>query len=118
MVQIYDFLSRQPLSKLKQHNYEQNDKIIEQHGKYIGVLTKQRTESLREIIDLMKLKKNQIKQLVSEFEELRSGYDEMVQEAVSFLEAKKNGVDFDPETWDFYVDVKGHSWVVKKEKED
>ncbi|BFH67373.1 hypothetical protein J27TS7_16280 [Paenibacillus dendritiformis] len=113
LAQIYDFLSRQPLSKLKQHNNEQSDKIIEQHGKYIGVLTKQRTESLRQIIDLLELKKNQIEQLMSEFEELQSGYDEMVIEAVNFLEAKKNGVDFDPETWDFYVDVKGHCWVVK-----
>ncbi|WP_435924464.1 hypothetical protein [Paenibacillus sp. DYY-L-2] len=116
MAQIYDFLSRQPLSRLKYHDYEQNDRIIEQHGKYIGVLTKQRTESLREIIDLIELKKKQIEQLMSEFEELRSGYDEIVLEAVSFLGAKKNGVDFDPETWDFYVDVKGHCWVVNNNK--
>lgn len=116
MAQIYDFLSRQPLSRLKHHDYEQNDRIIEQQGKYIGVLTKQRTESLREIIDLMELKKKQIEQLMSEFEELRSGYDEMVLEAVSFLGAKKNGVDFDPEIWDLYVDVKGHCWVVNNNK--
>ncbi|WP_127505967.1 hypothetical protein [Paenibacillus humicus] len=116
LAQIYDFLSRQPLNKLKQHNYEQNDRIIEQHGKYIGVLTKQRTETLREIIDLMELKKKQIEQLMSEFEELRSGYDGMVLEAVSFLGAKKNGIDFDPETWDFYVDVKGHCWVINNNK--
>ncbi|MDU5141880.1 MAG: hypothetical protein E6230_06845 [Paenibacillus dendritiformis] len=112
MAQIYDFLSRQSLSKLKQHNYEHNDKIIEQQGKYIGVLTKQRTESLRQTIDMMELKKNQIEQLMSEFGKLRSGYDEMVIEAVNFLGAKKNGVNFDPEKWGLYVDVEGHCWVV------
>jgi hypothetical protein len=47
VAEIYDFLSRKALFELVKHNFKQNDEIVEQYGKYIGVLTKQRTESLR-----------------------------------------------------------------------
>lgn len=114
MAEIYDFLSRKSQFDLVNHNFKQNDEFVEQNGKYIGVLTKLRTESLRKTIDMMEFKKNQIEQMMLEYEELQIGYEEMVNEAVNFLGVKKNGVDFEPEVWDFYVDVKGHCWVVRK----
>lgn len=64
----------------------------------------------------MEFKKKQIEKLMSEYEELRCGYEEMVMEAVNFLWVKDNGVDYNPEVWDFYVDMKGQCWVVNKRK--
>jgi len=64
VAKIYDFLSRKALFELVNHKFKQNDEIVEQHGKYIGVLTKQRTESLRQTIDMTEFKKNQIEQLM------------------------------------------------------
>ncbi|GIO35764.1 hypothetical protein J41TS12_06250 [Paenibacillus antibioticophila] len=60
----------------------------------------------------MNFKKHQIQQLMFEYEHLSCEYDEMVMEALDFLDAKNNGVYFYPETWDFYIDVKGHCWAV------
>lgn len=114
MAQIYDFFSRKHSTDLIKHEYKNNDEVVEKHGKYIGVLTKQRTDSLRRTIDLMEFKKSQIEKLMSEYEELRCGYEEIVMEAVNFLRVKDNVDDYDPEVWDFYVDVKGHCWVVQK----
>ncbi|RUS44560.1 hypothetical protein [Cohnella sp. AR92] len=114
MGKIFDFLSHKAQFELINHNFKHNDEIVEKHGKYIGVLTKQRTESLRQTIDMMEFMKKQVEQLMSEYEELRCGYEEMVMEAVNFLGAKDNIVEYDPEGWDFYVDVKGHCWVIKK----
>ncbi|MEK4449441.1 MULTISPECIES: hypothetical protein [Paenibacillus] len=75
MAEIYDFLSRKAQFELVKHNFKQNDELIEQHGKYIGVLTKPRTESLRKRIDMMGFKKNQIEQMMVEYEELQLGYN-------------------------------------------
>jgi hypothetical protein len=38
--------------------------------------TKKRTTSLRQTIDMLEFKKNQIELLVSEYEELRCGYED------------------------------------------
>jgi hypothetical protein len=113
VAEIYDFLSRKSQFDLVKHNFKQNDEFVEQHGKYIGVLTKQRTESLRKTIDMMEFKKNQIEKMMTEYEVLQLGYNEMVTDGVSFLGVRNNGVEYDPEVWEFYVDVKGHCWVVK-----
>lgn len=116
MAKIYDFLSGKSQVALVKHDFKQNDALVEQHGKYIGVLTKQRTESLRQTIDMMEFKKQQIELLMSEYEEIRCGYAEMVSESMNFLGAKNNGVDYDPEVWEFFVDREGHCWVVKNIK--
>jgi len=114
MAKIYDFLSRKSQYELVKHDFKQNDELVGEHGKYIGVLTKQRTKSLRQTIDLMEFKKKQIEQLMSEYDELLCGYEELVNEAMSFLGAINNGVNYNPEVWNFYVDAKGHCWVIQK----
>lgn len=53
MAKIYDFLSYRSQIELVQHDFKHNDEVVEKHGKYIGVLTKQRTDSLRRTIDMI-----------------------------------------------------------------
>ncbi|GMK39112.1 hypothetical protein PCCS19_21660 [Paenibacillus sp. CCS19] len=65
---------------------------------------------------MMEFKKSQIEQMMLEYEEIQIGYEELVNEAVSFLGVRNNGVEFAPKIWDLYVDVKGHCWVIKIEK--
>ena len=117
MAEIYDFFSRKNFNKLIDHNHMQNKEIIMQHGRYIGVLTKQQTHSLRNTIDMLIFKISQVEMLMFEYEDLRSDYEEMVVDPVSFLEASKNGVAYNSEDSEFYVDQKGHCWVVKKNRQ-
>jgi len=113
LTEIYDFFSRKNLYKLVSHDIKQNSEVVSRHGKYIGVLTKQQTRSLRQTIDLVQFKKNQLELLIFEYEEIRSEYEQMSLDAVAFLDAKKNGVNFNLDEWDLFVDLDGHCWVVK-----
>lgn len=113
MAELYDFFSRKHIKNLMEHNNKQNDLVIAQLGKYIGVLTKQQTNSIRSTIQLLELKKDQIEMLMSEYDALQLDYKQMVKNAMSFLEVRKNGVDYSFEEWEFYVDKDGHCWVVK-----
>ncbi|SFM52930.1 hypothetical protein SAMN03159341_14314 [Paenibacillus sp. 1_12] len=116
MDEIYDFFSRKSFNKLVDHDYEHNAETIEKHGKYIGVLTKQQTQLLRSTFDMLLFNKNQVEMLMSEYEDLRSDYEQKAFDAVIFLRASKNGVDYNSEDWELYVDVKGHCWIIKKEQ--
>jgi hypothetical protein len=110
MADVYDFFSRRNLKKLVQDSYEENTQVIEEKGRYIGVLTKTKTKSLRDTMHMMNIKKGQIENLMNDFQQLCAEYGQMEAAAIMFLEVHKNGVEYSSEEYDLYVDKDGHCW--------
>ncbi|MEO3946208.1 hypothetical protein [Gorillibacterium sp. CAU 1737] len=115
MTDIYDFFSRRNLRKLVQNSYEENAQLIEEKGRYIGVLTKTKTQSIRITIHMMDIKRGQIENLMNDFQQLCTEYEQMAEAAIKFLKVHKNRVEYNSEEYDLYVDQDGHCWVAKKE---
>jgi len=114
MADIYDFISRRNINKLLQDFHEENAQIIEEKGRYIGVLTKTQTKSLRDTMHMMNIKKGQIENLLNDFQQLFAEYEQMAEAAIKNLEVHKHGVEYNSEEYDLYVDKDGHCWLVKK----
>ncbi|WP_339192783.1 hypothetical protein [Paenibacillus sp. FSL W8-1287] len=115
MADVYDFYSRRNFRQLALQDYGKNDEIVMTHGKYVGCLPQQQAKSILGIMSLMTAKKEQIDSLMAEFSKLQEVYNSNAIDSLLFLKAEANGINFDPETYELYVDVKGHCWVVKNE---
>lgn len=116
MADIYDFYSRKSFKQLTQQNYGKNDETVLEFGKYVGCLPHQKAKSILNIMSLMTAKKAQIETLMAEYSEMQEYYNGRAIDSLIFLNAKANGVNFELGTYELYVDVKGHCWVVKTEK--
>lgn len=113
MTDVYDFYSRKNFNHLAQQDYEKNDEMVIKNGKYVGCLPQQQAKSILKIMSIITAKKAQIEALMAEYSNLQEVYNSKAADSLLFLNAKANGVNFDPETYELFVDVKGHCWVVK-----
>jgi len=111
---IYDYFTKKQFDQISHQDYAENERVIEAYGKYIGVLTRQQAQALRNTMDILVAMQAQIENLMQEYKLLLTEYNKMVIDATRFLEAERKGVKYSPETYDLYVDKDGHCWVVPK----
>lgn len=116
MADVYDFYTRRNFKQLALQDYEKNDETVMNQGKYVGCLPQQQAKSILNIMSLMIAKKEQIESLMAEYSELQEVYHSRAIDSLLFLNAEANGMNFNPETYELYVDVKGHCWVVECRK--
>jgi len=113
MDNVYDFFSRRNMRDLAQQDYKRNEETVNERGRYIGVLPKNETKVVRDLVDQLGRKKAQIDQLVAEWNTLYEGYAFMMSGVLALLNVDMD--EFHPETDDIYVDKDGHVWIVKRE---
>jgi len=117
MADVYDFFSRKNFVEILKQSVPKNDKVLENPGKYVGVLTKEQTKSHIEVLNLLHAKKAQIEFLTEEFNQIWEGYDQMVFNTLAFLRVKAMGVEYDNGKHELIVDIKGHCWVRNRDNQ-
>lgn len=108
---IVDFFTGQSYEKVVGKNSRSNDDIADKYGVYLGVLKQQDTKEIRELIDALNFKQEQVNQLTAERDWL---YDEMqtfLEYCLDYLpEARTKNIDFDKDI--VMVDMYGHTFLI------
>src|SRR5690554_580023 len=81
VIDFFTWRSSHDISKLS----KEDESILNEKGKYLGVLIKRDAEKIRNITDSLNLKKEQIDYLMFEWEGLQQQYTAMLSNALSFL---------------------------------
>jgi GMP synthase PP-ATPase subunit len=118
MADVYDFFSRKNFVEVLKQSFPKNDLVLENPGKYVGVLTKEQTKSHREVLNLIHAKRAQIEFLTEEFNQIWEVYDQMVLNTLAFLRVKAIGVEYDNRKHELIVDIKGHCWVRNRDRDN
>lgn len=113
MGEVRDFFTGSRMDDLVKQNNKENDGIVSQFGRYVGVLPQFKSDSLRNKMNYMSQKRTQLIALQSEYQMLCDDYEETLLDVSKFLEIPYNQAA--PLTHDFYIDSKGHCWIVKIE---
>jgi hypothetical protein len=50
---IYDYFTKKQFDQISHQDYAENERVIEAYGKYIGVLTRQQAQALRNTMDIL-----------------------------------------------------------------
>jgi hypothetical protein len=112
MSKVIDFFSRKPLDVISKR-IRADDNWVDEHGKYIGVLTKRDCKRLREILNEMALLYEQKEKILHLWNQANERYYSKLSYCLTYLEEhtpeeKKVNLGKD----EIYIDENGHVWVV------
>jgi len=107
MSKIISIQSRQEINA---QNYEENCKLIEKSGRYIGCLPKQDTKYFRQYIDKLQINQTLLDELMCEWQD---DYDVFLNSLQNTLIGLKMKI-FNPENDNVCIDINGNLWFVPK----
>lgn len=112
---VVDMFSKKPMDEEKQ-NTKLNDYLVENKGRYVGSITKEHAEHLRDSLKLLNGRREQITKLMLEWEE---DYNDHMAEIFDMLagDLRLKQEDFDPISEDVFIDEKGSVFVVLRPEE-
>ena len=98
--------------RLNRQNTKSNDKLINQEGRYIGVLPSEDAEFMRKWHDRLTYEQAQIHELIEEYEKNHMQY-------LTDLTSMMLYLGFDPESYDptkerLFISEDGHIWLIEK----
>lgn len=100
--------------RLPRQDTKLNDKLINQEGRYIGVLPSEDAEFMRKWHDRLTYEQAQIHELIDEYEKNHMQY-------LTDLTSMMLYLGFDPESYDpakehLFISEDGHIWLVEKKE--
>jgi hypothetical protein len=101
---------------LGQHNYLENDAKVEAGGRYIGFLPSKETADVRQWHNILKVKKEQIDELIEDFEMSHNQYLQDISSIFHYLKIDTESINTTTEK--LSVSEDGHMWAVKCQEND
>ena len=97
--------------ELGQQNYTENVALVEQKGRYLGNLPYSEADVVRQWQNTLAIKKEQIDELIEDFQESYDQYSEYITDIFLYL---KMSEPFSPELERLFINENdGHIWAVK-----
>lgn len=99
---------------LGRQNFDANDKLVNQEGRYIGALPSEDAEFMRKWHDRLVCEQAQITELIDEYEAHHLQYLTDLTSVLLYLGF--NPESFDPEKERMFISEDGHVWVVERKE--
>lgn len=106
---IVDIFSGKPMDTIHQ-NTEENDRLVQENGKYVGHIHKNIAKVFRDRMRLLDAKSDQIDRLVEEWEQLVQHHTRELANLFVMLDVDPG--TFNPEHHGVMISEDGHVWIV------
>ena len=119
MAQIISMATRKQLGG---QNFPENALLVEQEGRYIGVLPKEDADYFRTFQEKLTCDQTTINEtidmLIAKFDEDYATYLGEISQLFMYLGFGVGTIPFDPETERIFINEDGHSWVVPRGEDE
>lgn len=108
---VIDLFSKKTAGEVRQDE-EKNTQLVEDHGRYVGSVSKQKADEIRSRIQYLDDREAQIDAMIQSWELHQAEHLEELQRII----ITKGVTSYDPEFEDVVISEDGHMWIVDRAK--